>query len=364
MAALVTPLGELLDRGSAVCSKWLYNIALISTAIMAFPTFFDVVSRLAFQVSIEGVIEIEELLLVFLTFGTLAFIQSQRNHIIVDMFVSRMPARVRVLVDLFHSTLGVALFFVMAYCMWMNTVAKFESNEVTFVFSIPLTYAVGFATVGTLVLAVSFLGEMLLTLGKALDNRDLLLALLVIVLAGCFLYSPWFVKTLPIVSNKLLIGGLGMLMLMTLLMLGMPIGVGMALMGALGMVIVYPNIKPAITMMGIGPYTTASTYLFTVAPMFILMGELALYSGISGDLFKAASTWLGRLPGGLAVASVTGCAGFAAVCGDSMATAVTMASVSLPEMKKKKYDLGLSCACLAAGGTLGSLSPPSVGCIF
>ncbi len=364
MAAFITPLGETLDRGSAICSKWLYVVALISTAIMAFPTTFDVVSRLAFGISIEGVIEIEELLLVFLTFGTLAFIQSQRGHIIVDMLVARMPARLRVLTDIFNSTLGTGLFAVMTYCMGRNMLDKFSGNEVTFVFNIPLGYAVAFATIGTAVLSVSYLAELLIKIGDAVDNRDAILAALVIILALCFIYSPWFVKDLPIAQNRLLIGGLGMLMMLGLLMIGLPIGVGMAILGALGMIIVYPNFRPAMTMLGIGPYTTASTYLFTVAPMFILMGELALYSGISGDLFKAASTWMGRLPGGLAVASVTGCAGFAAVCGDSMATAVTMASVSLPEMRKKKYDLGLSCACLAAGGTLGILIPPSVGFIF
>ncbi len=98
--------------------------------------------------------------------------------------------------------------------------------------------------------------------------------------------------------------------------------------------------------------------------MFILMGELAMHCGISRDLFNAANVCLGRLPGGLAIATVSGCAGFAAVSGDSMATAVTMASVALPEMRKKHYDPGLACATLAAGGTLGILIPPSTGFIF
>jgi tripartite ATP-independent transporter DctM subunit len=89
-----------------------------------------------------------------------------------------------------------------------------------------------------------------------------------------------------------------------------------------------------------------------------------LYSGVSRDLFTAANMWLGRFPGGIAVASVAGCAGFAAVSGDSMATAVTMSSVALPEMRKKNYEPGFACATLAAGGTLGILIPPSAGFIF
>mgnify|MGYP003623537446 CR=1 FL=1 len=105
-------------------------------------------------------------------------------------------------------------------------------------------------------------------------------------------------------------------------------------------------------------------YVMTVVPMFVLMGEIALYSGISTDMFNSASLWLGRLPGGLAVAGVAGCAGFAAICGDSLATAMTMTSVALPEMKKQKYNEGLACSALAAGGTLGILIPPSMGFIF
>jgi tripartite ATP-independent transporter DctM subunit len=94
------------------------------------------------------------------------------------------------------------------------------------------------------------------------------------------------------------------------------------------------------------------------------MGTLAFQAGISQDLFKAANKWLGHLPGGLAMSAVAGCAGFAAVCGDSLATAATMGTVSLPEMRKMKYAPSLACGSLAAGGTLGILIPPSVGFIF
>lgn len=98
--------------------------------------------------------------------------------------------------------------------------------------------------------------------------------------------------------------------------------------------------------------------------MFLLMGELALIGGVSAELFRTANAWLGRLPGGLAVASVVGCAGFAAVCGESVPTAMTMAAVALPEMRKKGYDPAFGAACLSLGGTLGILIPPSMGFII
>jgi len=90
------------------------------------------------------------------------------------------------------------------------------------------------------------------------------------------------------------------------------------------------------------------------------MGELAYISGLTREAYSAAYKWLGRLPGGLAIATIGGCAGFAAVCGSSEATALTMGSVALPEMRRHKYDPRLATGCIAAGGTLGILIPPSM----
>ncbi len=360
----LTRVGESLGKIACWGARKFFLIGLLATGIMALPTTADVFCRYFFHFSVEGVIEVEEILLVLLTFGALAVIQAGRGHIIVDFVVGRLSPRHRLWTELFNATLGTALFSLMAWCLQLFVQGKFASGETTFVLLIPLYLPVMFAAVGALLLAFCHLSDFLIILGKVFENRDFLPALLMLALAVLLLCSPWLIKGTELAANKLLIGGLGFGLLMCLLALGTPIGLGMALIGALGMVIVYPTAKPALSMLGMGPYSTASTYLFTVVPMFILMGELALYSGISTDLFKAADTWLGRLPGGLAVASVTGCAGFAAVCGDSMATAVTMASVSLPEMRKKNYDPGLACACLAAGGTLGILIPPSVGFIF
>jgi tripartite ATP-independent transporter DctM subunit len=144
----------------------------------------------------------------------------------------------------------------------------------------------------------------------------------------------------------------------------MPIGFGMAIAGLLGMFVVYQNVGSALGMLAIASYAKGSHYMFTVVPLFILMGQFAYHSGISEDLFRTGRVWMGRLPGGLAMSSVAGCAGFAAVCGDSLATAVTMGTVALPSMKENKYDISLATGSLAAGGTLGILIPPSAAFIF
>src|SRR5690606_38495649 len=107
-------------------------------------------------------------------------------------------------------------------------------------------------------------------------------------------------------------------------------------------------------------YAQFSNYDLSVLPMFILMGGLASRCGLSSDLFRAANAWLGRFRGGVAMAAITACAGFGAVCGSSTATASTMGQVALPELRRYRYSGALATGTIAAGGTLGILIPPSV----
>lgn len=111
-------------------------------------------------------------------------------------------------------------------------------------------------------------------------------------------------------------------------------------------------------------FEAASNYNLLVIPMFILMGSLAGVSGMSADLFRTAYSWMGHLRGGLASATVTACAGFSALSGSSLASAVTMGRVALPAMRRYHYDDALATGSVAAGGTLGFLIPPSGGMII
>ncbi|WP_432450035.1 TRAP transporter large permease [Aliiroseovarius marinus] len=142
--------------------------------------------------------------------------------------------------------------------------------------------------------------------------------------------------------------------------LRLPIGLAMGLTGFFG--IWYMMGRPAVTLSQLKTlsYDTFSSYSLSIVPLFLLMGQFATKSGMSGALFNAASDWLGHRKGGVAMAAVGACAGFGAVCGSSLATASTMGQVALPEMRKRGYSDALSTGVLAAGGTLGILIPPSV----
>ena len=155
------------------------------------------------------------------------------------------------------------------------------------------------------------------------------------------------------------IGIMGCVILFVLLAASMPVAFTMAIVGFVGFaVIVSPHAAASIITLDL--YETFSSYSLTVIPLFVFMGQIAFHAGISRRLFDTAYHWLGHLPGGLAMSTVGACTGFGAICGSGPATAATMASVAIPEMKRYNYDPELSCGSVAAGGSLGMLIPPSV----
>ncbi|RMA41221.1 TRAP transporter large permease [Rhodophyticola porphyridii] len=159
-----------------------------------------------------------------------------------------------------------------------------------------------------------------------------------------------------------LIALVGFIALFACLVIRMPVGISMMLVGTIGIYVIRE--RAAIPKLAGEIFNEASNYPLTIIPLFVLMGNLAGVSGMSRDLYSAAHSWLGHLKGGLASATVVGCAGFSALSGSSLAAALTMGRVSLPEMQRYNYDNGLATGSIAAGGTLGILIPPSAGFVI
>jgi tripartite ATP-independent transporter DctM subunit len=160
-----------------------------------------------------------------------------------------------------------------------------------------------------------------------------------------------------------LIGTLGFIALFGLLALGMPVAMALTLVGFIGTAITSGMAAAAYTLSG-QVFATITVYELSIIPLFILMGNLASAAGLSRDLFNAAYKIIGHLRGGLATATILGCAGFAALSGSSIASAITMGKVSYPEMRRHKYGAKLATGAIAAGGTLGILIPPSTGFVI
>ena len=157
-----------------------------------------------------------------------------------------------------------------------------------------------------------------------------------------------------------LVGIIGIIFLLFILFfLGMPVGFSMAIVGFAGFSYVI-NLNAGMNMAGSVFWSVCSKYGLTVIPLFIFMGQIAFYSGVNKRLYKAAYRWVGHIRGGLAMSTIMACSAFAAICGSNTATAATMSTVALPEMKKYGYSSILSTGAIACGSTLGVVIPPSV----
>src|SRR5512146_1611146 len=152
----------------------------------------------------------------------------------------------------------------------------------------------------------------------------------------------------------------GFAALFALMLLRVPVGIAMGVVGVLGFGYMIGDIGPALKLLSQSPIRTATDAGFAVIPMFLLMGAFASASGMSRELFRAANTFLGHRKGGLGIATIAACGGFAAICGSSVATAATFSAVAYPEMRRYGYPQGFAAGVIAAGGTLGIMIPPSV----
>jgi C4-dicarboxylate transporter, DctM subunit len=167
------------------------------------------------------------------------------------------------------------------------------------------------------------------------------------------------------------LGALGLTAMLVLVFLRVPIAFGMAVVGFVGIVLrlgwtpgrpldLESGFRGAFAYLSFEPYSFIANFPLVAVPLFLLMGYVAFHAGFTRDIYHTCRVWFGRLKGGLAMASVAGCAMFAAVSGSSLATAAAMGKLAVPEMLRYKYHPGIASGVVAASGTLGSLIPPSI----
>ena len=163
--------------------------------------------------------------------------------------------------------------------------------------------------------------------------------------------------------SSMVVSLIGFGILLVICFIGFPLGWAMVLVGFFGFGFVR-GFEPALATVGQLVLDFSMNYHFSTLPLFILMGAFVYRAALAEDMYDAANAWLGHMRGGLAMATVAACGGFAAVSGSSAATAATMAKVALPSMRRFKYDDRLAAGCVAAGGTIGILIPPSIALII
>ena len=154
-------------------------------------------------------------------------------------------------------------------------------------------------------------------------------------------------------------GMTGVIIVLVLLALQVPVAISMIVV-AFGGVWFMLGLNPAVGILANTPFDFVASWTLSAVPMFLLMGFVAYHTGLTAGLFNAAKVGLRRIPGGLGIAAILACSGFAAVCGSSLATAASMGRIAIPEMVNAGYKPSFAAGALAAGGTIGALIPPSI----
>jgi len=354
-----------LERFANPVSRLADSVGRIILALMVLLITLDVVLRYFFNRPIKGSYELVQFLLVLLVFLGLAYIQTKKGHVSVSLITAKLSPRQRSVVGSATYFLCLIIFSLISWrCILQAETLRVcgTSSDTLSIPNFPFMWLVAF---GSVLLCLVFLIDFIRSINGVIKNckqpwrwfaLDGLFVLLVLTI-------PIWLHRLPWDVSRPAMGIIGIVLLMLLLFSSMPIGPVMALIGFVGFAYLV-NLDASLAILGTSPFRTASEHSLSTIPLFILMGVLCFHAELSKDIYTTIRNWVGRLPGGLAMSTVGGCAGFAAVSGSSMATAVTMSTLALPEMRRYKYDDGLACGCVAAGGSIGILIPPSIAFII
>ncbi|MDF0749572.1 TRAP transporter large permease subunit [Marinobacter sp. 71-i] len=377
---------------------------LIMTGIIC----FEVISRYFFNSPTSWSIEIATYIFVAIAFLGLSVAQRSGSHVQVEILVSRLDGPRRTQVEL--SACWISLFFV-GVAAWQ--MAKFNYREYVNgtrdwgLLATPQWIPELAVSLGLILFAVSILGEIFrLRPPRSMFEQWIVPLISLVLVAGLLLIGnerielfesgltlglvsifvalfacAWAWSGLRIASvfalsylalgllyyalgdtSKLSVGLLLVGSLLLLLLAGVRVGLAMGVVGLLGLLLLFSS--PNLAMLADRSWTSINTFTLTAIPMFVLMGHFLIRSGVTSDLFDTMTCWFGRMPGGLANASVGASAVFAAVSGSSLATAATLGQVAAPEMMRRGYSARLTYGVVAAGATLGILIPPSIAMII
>ncbi len=342
-------------------SRSINGVGVVLLLAIMFLLVGEVILRRFFNRPFTGTFELVQFMLVTIVYLGTAYTATKKGHIAVDMVVSKLSLKAQTVIDTVTLFMSFGLIALMTWRNIFRARDLWLQNESSFLLSVPFFpfyYLVAFGCgVLSLVLLVQFL-ESLSKTHKILSSKEIVsfYAISVVVLIIPVAYAVHWITW---EGSPLIIGFVGIVVLLVLLAARMPIAFALGLVGFAGYSVI---VDPGAGLMQLEtvPYGVGSDYILSVVPLFLLMGQFAFHSGLSQDLYDTSYKWLGQYPGGLAMATVGGCAAFAAVSGSSVATAATMGSVALPGMKKYGYSPKLALGSIAAGGTIGILIPPSI----
>jgi tripartite ATP-independent transporter DctM subunit len=343
--------------------KWINVIGVFVLFLVTGLVAVDVVMRY-FDYPIKGVTEIVEVLMIAAVFLGLAHTYNEKGNISMDLITPRLSTKVRLVWEFITTVISLALFVVVTWRVLLQTISWTEEGIHHGYTSIPVAPFASLVVLGCILLTLLILRDILQYISTGMKLKLswfqwLLMAVIPVVFMGLAYF--WMQPDLWEIS-LITVALIGIVFSLALMMTGMPI----AFVLILTSFIFISHIRGSPTsldILGTNLYRTTGNFLWAVVSFFVLMGYFCLHAGYGKDLYYTAYKWIGHWRGGLAIATVAACTGFAAIVGDTLSCVVTFGSISLPEMKKYKYDDKLSTASVIAGASLGPLIPPSMGAI-
>ena len=327
--------------------------------IMVILVTVHVLSRALFKKPLLGTVELEELMIVVLVFLGMAYTQVRGNHISVDFVTSRLSEKAQEILSGVTSLLSMCLFFALSWQGVLLSLTYLQKNVDTFHLRIPIFWVMWIVALGFFLLGVILFKNFLRAASHTVKEGSVSWVIATILFVALFVTMPFWLGLAKVEPDMKTAQILGLVALLIFLFSRMLIGAVLGVLGFVGMTILFGS-SAGLGLFKTVPIATTASYSLCVIPFFILMGEICFHSGLSEKLYRVTYKWVGQFRGGLSMATVLACGAFSAVSGSSLATAATMGTVSLPEMKRYNYAETLATGSIAAGGTIGILIPPSV----
>jgi tripartite ATP-independent transporter DctM subunit len=382
-----------LDARAVAITQRVAFAGVLAMLVVAFVTTADVLLRWLFNNPIDGLNEIIGMGMAVAVAATFPAGAAQRVNLTIEVLKTRLGTNALAWLKVFSQLLLLVFYIFLAWRVGIYAM-KLQARAAETVYvqlpMAPFMWSVSvFLGVAALVQVIAFLISVKFALagipdptawsvGKSgddgaqpdrpdIDDRRVLGVGIAVLLAAALVVVGLYAEVGAIgafaLNQPLAFSGLLMLALWGLILLSVPLAAVMGLLGLFAAV-AFITLEPALTVLGNESIQFLTNSQVAVLPLFLMMGSFAVVAGMSGDIYELAHTVLSHRRGGLALATIGGCGGFGALTGSSLATVATIGRIALPEMGARGYSTGLASGCVAAGGTLGALVPPSIPLVF
>jgi tripartite ATP-independent transporter DctM subunit len=355
----------------SVLARRVATIGVAGMLLIALGTIADVLLRWQLNLPIPGYSELVELGIAVAIAATFPAGAANRGNLTIDILAERMSPRLRLRLGCFGALLLLLFYALLAWQLAVLAADSQSRNDTTVYLDLqraPALWAVAalLAIAATAQLQV-FLAELRAALGGT-ERAGAFPALAVALpaLAAGLLYVAAYGLPSLAPAAQAYPGTVAVVLFFVMWGLSLalvPLSVALGMVGVLGAALL-TGVEPALNVLGTSAEAFLTNENLAVLPLFLIMGSFAGAAELSSDIYRLAQKLFGHWRGGLAAATIGGCAGFGALTGSSLATAATIGQVALPEMRRRGYSPAFATGCVAAGGTLGQLVPPSTAIIL